>query len=70
MTQSQRQPVPDTRSLPANRAFVVQFHPVTAGNKDIYQGRIERLASGKAENISSEQELHSIINQLLPHEGH
>ncbi len=70
MTHSQRQSVPDTRSLPANRAFVIQFHPVTAENKDIYQGRIEHLASAKAEYFSSEQELHSVINQLLPREGH
>jgi hypothetical protein len=69
MTQSKTQSTPDTRSLPANRAFVVQFQPVTAENKDIFQGRIEHLASSKADNFSSEQELHSIISQLLLQEG-
>jgi hypothetical protein len=70
MTQSQKQPTPDTRSLPANRSFVVQFRAVTVENKDVYQGRIEHLASGKAENFSSEQELHDIVKRLLPQEGH
>lgn len=69
MTQIERQSDPDDRPLPANRAFVVQFGHVTSENKDIFQGRIEHLASGKADYFASERELHELIDKLLPHEN-
>jgi len=70
MTQNHRQSGPDHRSLPTNRAFVVQFRPVIAENEDIFQGRIEHLASGKADYFSNEWELYKLISKLLPHEQH
>ena len=68
MTQIERQSGPDDRPLPANRAFVVQFRLVTDAGKDIFQGRIEHLASGKADYFSNERELHDLIGELLPFE--
>lgn len=69
MTKDDRQPAPNTLALPANRAFVVQFRAITTENKDIFQGRIEHLASGKVENFRTEVELRGIISELLSSES-
>jgi hypothetical protein len=63
-----RQSNPDARPLPANRAFVVQFQAVNAKDKNVFQGRIEHLASGRAEHFGDVTELRSIISELLSFE--
>jgi len=57
VTQNHRQSDTDARALPANRAFVVQFQAVTTEDKNVFQGRIEHLASGKAEYFGNVTEL-------------
>ena len=57
----------ETRNtLPANRAFVIQFRPADEEGKVRCEGRIEHLASGYAEFFKSHDELWAIIDHLLP----
>ena len=53
-------------SLPANRAFVIQFRPADPEGDTRFEGRIEHLASGRAEYFSSHEELRKLFDQLLP----
>lgn len=53
-------------ALPANRAFVIQFRPADAEGDTRFEGRIEHLASGRAEYFSSHEELWKLLDQLLP----
>jgi hypothetical protein len=68
MTRDDRNSAPNARALPANRAFVVQLQAATTEDKNIFQGRIEHLASGRAENFGDVSELRSIISELLSRE--
>ena len=52
-------------TLPANRAFVIQFRPADSKGGTRFDGRIEHLASGRAEYFSSQEELWKILDQLL-----
>ena len=52
-------------SLPANRAFVIQFRPAGPEGSTRFEGRVEHLASGRAEYFSSQEELGKILDQLL-----
>lgn len=54
-------------SLPANRALVVQFGPALPDGSVTFQGRVEHIASGRAEYFSNEQELRKVCLKLLPH---
>jgi len=53
-------------TLPANRAFVIQFRPADPEGGARLEGRIEHLASGRAEYFSSHEELRKLFDQLLP----
>jgi hypothetical protein len=53
-------------TLPANRAFVIQFRPADEDGQVRCEGRIEHLASGYAEFFTSQNELWKIIDHLLP----
>ena len=53
-------------TLPADRAFVIQFRPADPQGGTRFEGRIEHLTSGRAEYFSSPEELWKILGQLLP----
>ena len=53
-------------TLPADRAFVIQFRPAGPEGGTRFEGRIEHLSSGRAEYFSSQEELWKILDQLLP----
>lgn len=55
-----------TNTLPANRSFIIQFRPAAANGRARCEGRVEHLASGHAENFSTQAELWRILEQLLP----
>ena len=52
-------------TLPANRAFVIQFRPADPEGGTRFEGRIEHLASGRVEYFSSHEELWKLLDQLL-----
>ena len=52
-------------TLPANRAFVIQFRPADPEGGTRFEGRIEHLTSGCVEYFSSPEELWKILDQLL-----
>jgi hypothetical protein len=54
-------------SLPAKRALVVQFRPAMPDGGVAFQGRVEHIASGRAEYFSDEQELRKAFTKLLSH---
>ena len=58
---------PNASSLPANRAFVVQFGPATPDGAVPFEGRVEHLASGEVGYFSNKQELWKVFLRLLPH---
>jgi hypothetical protein len=68
MTKDGRNPAPNARKLPANRAFVVQLQAATTEDENVFQGRIEHLASGSAEYFGDVTELRSIISEVLSRE--
>jgi hypothetical protein len=55
-----------TQSLPADRAFVVQF-PATAGPPldGTRRGRIEHLLTGHAGRFTAWSELHDFVEQAI-----
>jgi hypothetical protein len=57
---SQSQP-----SLPANRAFVVQFRPQPAEGPPQYAGRAEHLASGQVARFQLLEELLAFMISVL-----
>ena len=59
------EPIQPADSLPANRAFVVQFYPATTEGKVRFQGRVEHIASGRARYFSSQQELEQELWKIL-----
>lgn len=54
-----------SRSLPANRAFVVQLRTQPAGEPPCCVGRVEHLASGQAARFASQEELWGFISRIL-----
>ena len=54
-----------TPSLPANRAFVVQFRVQPEGAPLRWEGRIEHLVSGEVLRFDSQGQLLAFINRLL-----
>ena len=65
MTGLTEPPGATVNALPANRALVVQFRPAMADGSLLSQGRVEHIASGRAEYFSNEQELLSSCAKLL-----
>ncbi len=55
----------DQPSLPAKRAFVVQFHAEAQVEHEHFQGRVEHLVSGQAAHFESLEELLAFIVQVL-----
>jgi len=58
-------PKPIPSHLPAKRALVVQFRPAMPDGSFAFQGRVEHIASGRAEYVSDEQELLRVFVKLL-----
>jgi len=52
-------------ALPANRAFVIQFSGVPAGQAAVIAGRMEHLLSGRRERFHSWGELQQFITREL-----
>jgi hypothetical protein len=52
-------------SLPANRAFVVQFRAQSTDASSTYEGRIEHLLSGQVARFHSLEELLAFMVRVL-----
>ena len=52
-------------SLPANRAFVVQFRAQHTGALPTYDGRVEHLVSGQVARFHSLEELLTFMTRVL-----
>lgn len=52
-------------SLPANRAFTVQFRAPAAAGPEESAGRVEHLVSGQATHFQSWAELRAFIEGML-----
>jgi len=61
-------PTPIPSHLPAKRALVVQFRPAMPDGSVAFEGRVEHIASGRAEYFSDEQELQKAFTKLLSHD--
>jgi hypothetical protein len=68
MNELSEPPKPIPSHLPARRALVVQFRPAMPDGSVAFQGRVEHIASGRAEYFSDEQELRSAFTKLLSHD--
>jgi hypothetical protein len=55
----------DTPSLPANRAFVVQFRAQPTSTPLRWEGRVEHLVSWEAIRFHSQEELLAFITRIL-----
>jgi hypothetical protein len=55
----------ETPSLPANRAFVVQFRAQPEGTPLRWEGRIEHLVSGEVMRFDSQDQLLAFMRRLL-----
>ena len=62
---SQNAPQTQAVGLPANRAFVVQFQGVAAGQAAPIAGRVEHITSGHRVRFQSWEELHRFVEQEL-----
>lgn len=60
---------PEQPSLPAWKAFVVQFSRETHGLTGTFSGRVEHLNSGRRARFESPDELVAILRQLLDELG-
>ena len=61
-------PKQNSSPFPARRALVVQFRPAMPDGSVAFQGRVEHIASGRAEYFSDEQELRNAFANLLSQE--
>jgi hypothetical protein len=52
-------------ALPADRAFVVQFHPPWPDGSPTYDGRVEHLASGQEAPFHSLEALLAFMVRVL-----
>ena len=57
-------------SLPANRAFVVQFHADAQPEKGQFRGRVEHLVSYQAAHFESVEELTAFMVRVLTANNH
>jgi hypothetical protein len=56
-------------TLPAWKAFVVQFSRETGAGTGVFSGRVEHLSSGRRGRFSSTEELVAILTELLAEVG-
>ena len=54
-----------TPSLPANRAFVVQFRAPHEGPPRRWEGRIERVVPGEVLRVESQEQLLAFMRRRL-----
>ena len=52
-------------TLPAWKAFVVQFSQETVAHTENFAGRVEHLSSGRRAGFRSRQELLAVLERLL-----
>jgi hypothetical protein len=52
-------------TLPANRAFVVQFRVHSTGAPPSWEGRVEHLVTGQVTRFHSLEELVAFISRVL-----
>jgi hypothetical protein len=52
-------------SLPAWKAFVVQFSRETDGPEGTFSGRVEHLNSGRRAHFDSPEELLAVLGRML-----
>jgi hypothetical protein len=57
-------------SLPANRAFVVQFHADAQPGKGQFRGRVEHIVSYQSAHFASVEELTAFMVQVLTADTH
>ena len=57
-------------SLPANRAFVVQFHAEAQPEQGQFRGRVEHLVSYQAAHFASVEELTAFMVRVLTVDTH
>jgi hypothetical protein len=62
------QSLKDQPSLPARRAFVVQFRAEAELERDGFTGRVEHVMSGEATRFSSVEELLAFFVRVLSQE--
>jgi hypothetical protein len=62
---SQNPPQTQAVTLPANRAFVIQFEGAHAGQATPLAGRVEHITSGRRVRFHSWEELQRFIEQAL-----
>jgi hypothetical protein len=60
-----KQPSGGERSLPAERAFVVQFHAETDGALGRFVGRVEHVISGQATHFQTLEEFLAFTARVL-----
>ena len=60
-------PRKDEVTLPANRAFVLQFKPGVDNGGSSYAGRIEHIESGRVEFFYSTEEMCAKLKTILGH---
>jgi hypothetical protein len=66
---SQNPPQSQILALPADRAFVVQFQGIVAGQVAPIAGRVEHVTSGHRVRFQSWEELHNFIEHELARLG-
>jgi hypothetical protein len=59
------QPFTATPSLPAERAFVVQFDAAMRGSRGPVAGRVEHIVSAQAAHFRSWEELRAFMDRVL-----
>ena len=52
-------------TLPANRAFVIQFRAHSTGAPPSWEGRVEHLVTGQVTRFHSLEELVAFISRVL-----
>ena len=57
-------------TLPANRAFLVQFRPPTPDGSPACDGRVEHVVSGEVVNFHSWEELRAFMTDVLTRVPH
>ncbi len=56
-------------TLPAYKAFVVQFSRETSPHTRTFSGRVEHMTSGRRARFASAQELFSVLAKMLAELG-
>ena len=56
-------------TLPAYKAFVVQFSRETRSQGGVFSGRVEHMSSGRRARFGSRQELLAVLGKMLDELG-